>query len=92
MPTRDTLGGIVHTYQRYDPARIPPPRPPEVDLVSPAMEHMLEFGSIDDLTEEQLANAVMLDPEQIKGLGRSLESIRPPLPLLPVLPPFLPNL
>ena len=27
MPTRDTLGGIVHTYQRYDPARIPPPRP-----------------------------------------------------------------
>ena len=76
MPTRDTLGGIVHTYQRYDPARIPPPRPPDVDLVSPAMEHMLEFGSIDDLTEEQLANAVMLDPEQIKGLGRSLESIR----------------
>ncbi|MEI7780989.1 MAG: hypothetical protein WCJ18_03580 [Planctomycetota bacterium] len=76
MPTRDTLGGIVHTYQRYDPARIPPPRPPEVDLVSPALEHMLEFGSIDDLTEEQLANAVMLDPDQIKGLGRSLESIK----------------
>ena len=76
MPTRDTLGGIVHTYQRYDPARIPPPRPPEVDLVSPALEHMLEFGSIDDLTEEQLANAVMLDPEQIQGLGRSLESIK----------------
>ena len=28
MPTRDTLGGVVHTYQKYDPARIPPPRPP----------------------------------------------------------------
>ncbi|MFN5757138.1 MAG: hypothetical protein ACK54F_09365 [Planctomycetia bacterium] len=76
MPTRDTLGGIVHTYQRYDPARIPPPRPPEVDLVSPAMEHLLEFGGIDELTEEQLANAVMLDPEQIKGLGPSLDSIK----------------
>jgi uncharacterized protein with von Willebrand factor type A (vWA) domain len=76
MPTRDTLGGIVHTYQRYDPARIPPPRPPEVDLVSPAMEHLLEFGGIDELTEEQLANAVMLDPEQIKGLGPSLDSLK----------------
>ncbi len=72
MPNRDTLGGIVHSYQRYDPARIPPPRPPQVDLVTPAMEHMLEFGDIDELTEEQLAEAVMLDPEQIKGLGPSL--------------------
>ena len=72
MPNRDTLGGIVHSYQRYDPARIPPPRPPQVDLVTPAMEHMLEFGDLDDLTEEQLADAVILDPEQIKGLGPSL--------------------
>jgi hypothetical protein len=76
MPNRDTLGGIVHTYQKYDPARIPPPRPPAVDLVSPAMEHLLEFGSSDDLTEEQLAEAVILDPEQIKGLGPSLDSIK----------------
>lgn len=76
MPTRDSLGGIVHTYQRYDPARIPPPRPPQVDLVTPAVEHLLEFGSIDELTEEQLAQAVMLDPDQIKGLGRSLDSIK----------------
>ncbi len=76
MPTRDSLGGIVHSYQRYDPARIPPPRPPQVDLVTPAVEHLLEFGSIDELTAEQLAEAVVLDPDQIKGLGRSLDSIR----------------
>ena len=76
MPTRDTLGGIVHTYQRYDPARIPPPRPPEVDLVTPAFEHLLEFGDISELTEEQLAEAIVLSPEQIRGLGPSLESIR----------------
>jgi uncharacterized protein with von Willebrand factor type A (vWA) domain len=76
MPSRDTLGGIVHSYQRYDPARIPPPRPPQVDLVTPAVEHLLEFGSIDELTEEQLAQAVVLDPDQIKGLGRSLDSIK----------------
>ena len=76
MPTRDTLGGIVHTYQRYDPARIPPPRPVEVDLVTPAMEHLLEFGDASELTEQQLAEAIVLDPEQIKGLGPSLDSIR----------------
>jgi len=75
MPNRDSLGGIVHSYQKYDPARIPPPRPPIADMVSPAMEHLLAFGDIDELTEEQLAEAIMLDPEQIKGLGPSLESL-----------------
>jgi uncharacterized protein with von Willebrand factor type A (vWA) domain len=76
MPNRQTLGGVVHRYQKYDPARIPPPRQPEADLVSPAMEHLLEFGSIDDLTEEQLAEAVMLDPEQIRGFGPSIDSLK----------------
>jgi len=76
MATRDSLGGIVHSYQRYDPARIPPPRPPEVDLVTPAMERWLEFGDASELTEEQLADAVVLDPEQIKGLGPSIDRIR----------------
>jgi uncharacterized protein with von Willebrand factor type A (vWA) domain len=76
VPTRDTLGGIVHTYQRYDPARIPPPRPQAVDLVTPAMEHLLEFGDASELTAEQLADAIVLDPEQVRGLGQSLDSIR----------------
>ncbi len=76
MPTRDDLGGIVHSYQAYDPARIPSPRPPQVDMVSPAMEHLLEFGELDDLTPEELAGAVILDPEQIRGLGPSLESLK----------------
>ena len=76
MPTRDDLGGIVHSYQAWDPARIPSPRPPQVDMVSPAMEHLLEFGELDDLTPEELAGAVMLDPEQIRGLGPSIESLR----------------
>jgi uncharacterized protein with von Willebrand factor type A (vWA) domain len=76
MPSRDTLGGIVHTYQRYDPARIPPPRPRDVDLVTPAMEHLLEFGDTADLTAEQLADAIVLDPEQIQGLWVSLAAVR----------------
>lgn len=76
MPARGDLGGIVHSYQKYDPARIPAPRPPEIDLVSPAMEHLLEFGSLDDLTPEQLAGAIFLDPEEIRALGPSIESLR----------------
>jgi len=76
MPARDDLGGIVHSYQKYDPVRIPPPRPPETDLVSPVMEHLLEFGDIDELTPEELAGAVILDPEQIRGLGPSIESLK----------------
>ncbi|MFM7136486.1 MAG: hypothetical protein ACKO1M_05370, partial [Planctomycetota bacterium] len=78
MPTRDSLGGIVHTYQRYDPARIPPPRPPETDLLSAAMEHLLEFGDLDEmqLTAEQLADAIVLEPDQIAGLGASIDSLK----------------
>jgi len=76
MPTRHDLGGIVHSYQAYDPARIPSPRPPQIDLVSPAMEHLLEYGELDDLTPEELAGAVLLDPEQIRGLGPSIESLK----------------
>jgi uncharacterized protein with von Willebrand factor type A (vWA) domain len=76
LPNRETLGGVVHRYQKYDPARIPPPRAPEADLVSPAMEHLLEFGSIDELTDEQLAEAIVLDPSQIKGFGPSIESLK----------------
>ncbi len=78
MASRDTLGGIVHVYQRYDPARIPPPRGPEADLVSAAMEHLLEYGDLaeGEFTEEQLAAAIELDPEQFRTLGPSLDSIR----------------
>ena len=78
MPTRDSLGGIVHTYQRYDPVAVPPPRPLESDLASAAMEHLLEFGDLDDLnlTPEQLADAIVLEPDQIHGLGPSLDAVK----------------
>ena len=76
MPTRDTLGGIVHAYQKYDPVRIPPPRPQANDFLAPVMEHALAFGDLDELTDEQLAEAVVLDPEQIRGLGPSLSALR----------------
>ena len=70
------LGGVIHTYQRYDPTNIPSPRQPPPDLVSSAFEHMLAYGDLSELTEAELARAVHLDVRQIAGLGPSLESLR----------------
>src|SRR5919202_3650499 len=69
------LGGIIHTYQKYDPVEFPSPTAEPPDLVSPAMEHLLLYGSMRELTEEELARAVRLDPRQIANLGPSLEAL-----------------
>jgi uncharacterized protein with von Willebrand factor type A (vWA) domain len=76
MSKRDELGGIIHTYQKYDPVQFPSPTAPPPDLVSPAFEHLLFYGSTRRLTEEELARAVHLDPSQIRGLGPSLEALK----------------
>jgi uncharacterized protein with von Willebrand factor type A (vWA) domain len=76
MNSRDRLGGIIHTYQKYDPATFPSPTTPPPDLVSPAFEHMLRYGNLRRLTEEELANAVRIDPRQIRGFLPSIESLR----------------
>lgn len=77
MPAnRDTLGGIVHTYQKYDPAKFPSPTTPPPDLTSPAFEHLLAYGNLRELTDEELARAIRLDPSQISGLGPSLDFLR----------------
>jgi uncharacterized protein with von Willebrand factor type A (vWA) domain len=75
MSTRDTLGGVIHTYQKYDPARFPSPTQEPPDLVSPALEHMLMFGERRELTEEELARAIRIDPNQISGLGPSIDAL-----------------
>jgi len=75
MNSRRPLGGIIHTYQKYDPRDLPGPRQPPPDLVSGAFEHMLAFGGMRELTEEELARAVHLNPSEIAGLGPSLESL-----------------
>lgn len=76
MPNRQQLGGVIHTYQKYDPKNIPSPTQPPPDVVSGAFEHMLAYGSLRELTEEELARAIHLDPSQIAGLGPSLEALR----------------
>jgi uncharacterized protein with von Willebrand factor type A (vWA) domain len=75
MPNRSSLGGVIHTYQRYDPTRFPSPTQPPPDLVSPIFEHMLMFGENRELTEEELARAIRLDPSQIAGLGPSIDAL-----------------
>src|SRR5437764_7761637 len=76
MNQRDRLGGIIHTYQKYDPAEFPSPTAPPPDLVSPAFEHLLYYGSTRRLTDEELARAVRIDPSQIRGLGPSIDYLR----------------
>ncbi|MDH3717658.1 MAG: hypothetical protein OES79_06000 [Planctomycetota bacterium] len=74
-PSSARHGGVIHTYQRYDPQRFPSPTQPPPDMVSPAFEHLLMFGSMRELSEEELARAVRIDPSQIAGLGPSLEAL-----------------
>jgi uncharacterized protein with von Willebrand factor type A (vWA) domain len=68
-------GGIIHSYQQYDPKSFPSPTAPPPDLASAAMEHMLAYGSLRDLTPEELAEAVHLDPSMFPSLGPSLGSL-----------------
>ncbi len=71
----EKTGGIIHTYQGYDPIQFPSPRVPPPEVASAAMEHLLFYGNTRELTEEELANAVQIDPSQIRGLGPSLEAL-----------------
>ncbi len=76
MAHKTNLGGIVHTYQKFDPAKFPSPTTPPPDLVSPAFEHALMYGQYRELTEDELARAIELDPSQIANLGPSIDFLR----------------
>ncbi len=73
---QSSFGGIIHTYQKYDPQNFPPPTQPPPDVLSGAFEHLLAFGNLRELTDEELARAVHLDPSQFASLGPTLESLR----------------
>src|SRR5207302_561251 len=57
------------------PVEFPSPTAPPPDVVSPAFEHLLYYGNMRRLTDEELARAVHLDPSQIRGFGPSIESL-----------------
>ena len=73
--SRQMLGGLVHSYQRYDPKDFPSPTMPPPDLASLGMEHMMRHGSMRRFTPEELANAVKLDISQFAGMGPALDSM-----------------
>jgi uncharacterized protein with von Willebrand factor type A (vWA) domain len=75
MKSRSRIGGVIHTYQKYDPQHFPSPRQPTPDVVSGAFEHLLAYGDLRALSDEELARAVRIDPRQIAGLGPSLEGL-----------------
>lgn len=69
-------GGLVHSYQKYDPKNFPSPTAEPPDLASAAMNQMLMYGDMRELTEEELARAVRLDPSMFPRLGPSLDALR----------------
>ena len=71
-----TLGGVLHTYLKFDPIQFPPPRSEAPDAVGAAFNHMMMYGSMRRFTPEELADAIEIDPASITGLGPSLESLR----------------
>lgn len=75
-PRVHTQGGIVHSYLGYDPKRFPSPTAPPGDaMADAAMDHLLTYGSYRPLTEDELAEAIEIDPSQIAGLGPSLDAL-----------------
>ena len=70
------VGGVIHTYLKYEPQKFPSPTQPPPDIVSPLMNQMLAYGSMRELTDEELARAIRLDPSQFQNLGPSLDMIR----------------
>ncbi len=66
---------LVHTYLGYDPVTFGSPNETPPDLVSGAMDHLLAYGRPRAFTPEELANAIRLDPTQIRGLGPSLDAL-----------------
>lgn len=69
------LGGVLHAYLGYDPKVFPSPTAPPPDVAGAAFDFAMQFGDLKELTEEQLAAAIRIDPSQIVGLGPSLQSL-----------------
>lgn len=73
---REDIGGIIHVYQKYNPTQFPSPTAEQADLISGAFEHALAYGQHRELTEEELARAVKIDPSQSASLGPSIDMLR----------------
>ena len=70
------IGGVLHTYLKFDPQKFPSPNQGPPDLVSPLMNHLMAYGSMRELTDEELARAIRIDPSQFKNFGPSLDMVQ----------------
>ena len=70
------IGGVLHTYLKFDPRKFPSPTQPPPDLVSPWINEWMAYGNQRELTEEELARAIRIDPSQFKNFGPSLDRIQ----------------
>ncbi|NDG62807.1 MAG: hypothetical protein EBY29_04980 [Planctomycetes bacterium] len=70
------LGGVVHTYLGYDAVKFGTSQPADASgAARGAFEHLLGHGSMRHFTDEELANAIHIDPSQIQGLGPSIDAL-----------------
>ncbi len=75
MTQPNSLGGIVHTYQKYDPINFPTPTDPPPDMVSAAFEQMLAHGEMREFSDEELARMVKIDPRNIQGMLMNIDRV-----------------
>jgi uncharacterized protein with von Willebrand factor type A (vWA) domain len=70
------LGGVYHTYLGYDAVKFGSAQPSDAGgAARGAFEHLLAMGSMRRFTDEELAEAIRIEPSQIQGLGPSLEAL-----------------
>ena len=75
MNKKNSIGGVIQTYIKYDPQKFPSPTQPPPDFVSPLMDQMLAYGSTRELTGGRAGSGRKLDPSQFKNLGPSIDQM-----------------
>ena len=76
MEKSKKIGGIVQTYMKYDPVKFPSPTQPPSDIISSLFNGILASGDSRELTADELARAVRLDPEQFPGFVPCIDQMQ----------------
>ena len=75
-PTPQPLGGVFHTYLGYDAVKFGSAQPADPGAAAKgAFEHLMAAGNMRRFTDEELADAIRIDPSQIQGLGPSIDAL-----------------
>jgi hypothetical protein len=75
-PTPQPLGGVFHTYLGYDAVKFGSAHPADPGAAAKgAFEHLMAAGNMRRFTDEELADAIRIDPSQIQGLGPSIDAL-----------------